>query len=117
MLLGQRRMKSFLPGSPVSFPPGSTLVATSWPNFGEQNEETRNPAVYLTVGYRTEMQSENVMATKTTTQGTTQGKPQGKTLDQRETASLIGSDKVEGTPVYRSNGERVGRIEIGGASC
>ena len=29
----------------------------------------------------------------------------------RETASLIGSDKVEGTPVYRSNGERVGQIE------
>src|SRR5712671_812936 len=36
-----------------------------------------------------------------TTQGT----------DTRETASLIGSDKVEGTPVYRSNGERVGQIE------
>ena len=35
----------------------------------------------------------------------------GKTLDKRETASLIGSDKVEGTPVYRSNGERVGQIE------
>ena len=32
-------------------------------------------------------------------------------LDKRETASLIGSDKVEGTPVYRSNGERVGQIE------
>src|SRR4029453_2590372 len=28
-----------------------------------------------------------------------------------ETMSLIGSDKVEGTPVYRSNGERVGQIE------
>jgi sporulation protein YlmC with PRC-barrel domain len=28
-----------------------------------------------------------------------------------ETASLIASDKVEGTPVYRSNGEKVGRIE------
>ena len=27
---------------------------------------------------------------------------QNKTLDRRETASLIGSDKVEGTPVYRS---------------
>jgi sporulation protein YlmC with PRC-barrel domain len=51
------------------------------------------------------MQSENVMAT--TTQGTTQG----KTLDKRETVDLIGSDKVEGTVVYRSNGERVGRIE------
>jgi hypothetical protein len=29
----------------------------------------------------------------------------------RETYSLIGSDKVEGTAVYRSNGETVGRIE------
>ena len=36
---------------------------------------------------------------------------QGTTLDKRETANLIGSDKVEGTPVYRSNGERVGKIE------
>ena len=34
--------------------------------------------------------------------------PQGTTLDRRETANLIGSDKVQGTPVYRSNGERVG---------
>jgi hypothetical protein len=37
--------------------------------------------------------------------------PQGTTLDRRETANLIGSDKVQGTPVYRSNGERVGTIE------
>jgi sporulation protein YlmC with PRC-barrel domain len=29
----------------------------------------------------------------------------------RETHSLIASDKVEGTPVYRSNGEQVGKIE------
>ena len=36
---------------------------------------------------------------------------QNQTLDRRETASLIGSDKVEGTPVYRSNGDRVGQIE------
>jgi PRC-barrel domain len=36
---------------------------------------------------------------------------QGTTLDKRETASLIGSDKVEGTPVYRSNGDKVGNIE------
>src|SRR5271165_6082222 len=36
---------------------------------------------------------------------------QEKTLDKRETANLIGSDKVEGTPVYRSNGERAGTIE------
>jgi hypothetical protein len=35
----------------------------------------------------------------------------GSTLDTRETASLIGSDKVEGTQVYRSNGDRVGQIE------
>ena len=31
--------------------------------------------------------------------------------DQRETHDLIGSDKVEGTNVYRSNGEKVGEIE------
>src|SRR5437764_14167352 len=36
---------------------------------------------------------------------------QDRTLDKRETINLIGSDKVEGTPVYRSNGERVGQIE------
>src|SRR5580700_5885950 len=36
---------------------------------------------------------------------------QAGALDRRETVSLIGSDKVEGTPVYRSNGERVGQIE------
>ncbi len=29
----------------------------------------------------------------------------------RETSSLIASDKVEGTPVYRSNGDKVGTIE------
>ena len=31
--------------------------------------------------------------------------------ERRETHSLIGSDKVEGTDVYRSNGEKVGKIE------
>jgi PRC-barrel domain len=31
--------------------------------------------------------------------------------DVRETYSLIASDKVEGTPVYRSNGEQVGTIQ------
>jgi len=36
---------------------------------------------------------------------------QGTTLENRETSSLIGSDKVEGTAVYRSNGERAGQIE------
>ena len=34
-----------------------------------------------------------------------------QTLERRETHSLIGSDKVEGTPVYRSSGEKIGRIE------
>ncbi|HVI65065.1 MAG TPA: PRC-barrel domain-containing protein, partial [Bradyrhizobium sp.] len=32
-------------------------------------------------------------------------------MEARETFSLIGSDKVEGTPVYRSNGDKIGRIE------
>jgi sporulation protein YlmC with PRC-barrel domain len=32
-------------------------------------------------------------------------------LAQRETSDLIGSDKVEGTPVYRTNGDEVGQIE------
>ena len=36
---------------------------------------------------------------------------QATSLDRRETFSLIASDKVEGTPVYRSNGEKVGKIE------
>jgi PRC-barrel domain protein len=35
---------------------------------------------------------------------------QASPLESRETHSLIGSDKVEGTPVYRSNGERVGTV-------
>ena len=34
-----------------------------------------------------------------------------ETLEMRETHTLIGSDKVEGTSVYRSNGEKVGQIE------
>ncbi|SCW35838.1 PRC-barrel domain-containing protein [Ancylobacter rudongensis] len=32
-------------------------------------------------------------------------------VDARETRTLIGSDKVEGTAVYRPNGERIGGIE------
>lgn len=32
-------------------------------------------------------------------------------LSRRETVSLIGSDKVEGTAVYRSDGTKIGRIE------
>src|SRR6201991_2118150 len=36
---------------------------------------------------------------------------EGTAANNRETASLIGSDKVEGTPVYRSNGDRVGQIQ------
>jgi PRC-barrel domain len=37
--------------------------------------------------------------------------PSTGTLDTRETVSLIGSDKVEGTNVYRSDGEKIGEIE------
>jgi PRC-barrel domain protein len=36
---------------------------------------------------------------------------QAKPLNQRETSNLIGSDKVEGTPVYRPNGDSIGQIE------
>ena len=36
---------------------------------------------------------------------------QTTTVDQRETSNLIGSDKVEGTPVYRLNGDNIGKIE------
>ena len=32
-------------------------------------------------------------------------------LETRETHSLIGSDKVEGTAVYRSNGDKIGQIQ------
>lgn len=34
-----------------------------------------------------------------------------ETTSRRETFNLIGSDKVEGTAVYRSNGDKVGAIE------
>lgn len=33
------------------------------------------------------------------------------TTSKRETSTLIGSDKVEGTPVRRPNGEKIGEIE------
>ena len=36
---------------------------------------------------------------------------QSRSFDTRETHSLIASDRVEGTAVYRSNGDKVGRIE------
>lgn len=32
-------------------------------------------------------------------------------MERRETPSLIGSDKVEGTVVYRSSGDKVGSIQ------
>ena len=32
-------------------------------------------------------------------------------LNRRETVSLIGSDKVEGTAVYRADGTKIGQIE------
>ena len=36
---------------------------------------------------------------------------QTRVPEGRESAALIGSDKVEGTNVYRSNGDKVGQIE------
>ena len=36
---------------------------------------------------------------------------QERPLDKRETSNLIASDKVEGTPVYRLNGDNIGQIE------
>src|SRR5580698_2931873 len=33
-----------------------------------------------------------------------------QSLESRETQGLIGSDKVEGTAVYRSNGDKIGQI-------
>ena len=33
------------------------------------------------------------------------------TTDQRETTSLIGSDKVEGTAVYGADGEKIGSVQ------
>src|SRR5262249_842657 len=38
-------------------------------------------------------------------------KTQTRPLEKRETSNLIGNDKVEGTPGYRSNGDSVGQIE------
>jgi len=32
-------------------------------------------------------------------------------LSARETIGLIGSDKVEGTAIYRSNGDRIGTVD------
>src|ERR1041384_3240444 len=43
-----------------------------------------------------------------TTRGT---KAMAMAAEKRETSSLIGSDKVEGTNVYRSNGDNIGSIE------
>ena len=37
--------------------------------------------------------------------------PNRDALARRETVSLIGSDKVEGTPVYRSDGTKIGKID------
>jgi hypothetical protein len=36
--------------------------------------------------------------------------PTQNPLEVRETHALIGSDKVEGTAVYRSNGDKIGNI-------
>jgi hypothetical protein len=36
---------------------------------------------------------------------------QSQVLERQETGTLIASNKVEGTPVFRSNGDRVGQID------
>jgi hypothetical protein len=41
----------------------------------------------------------------------TQSTTRDSALQSRETSSLIASDKVEGTAVFRPNGEKVGTIE------
>jgi hypothetical protein len=66
------------------------------------HRRAREPGSAVSVAsVQTIRQGENVMATTTPDQN----------LDRRETAQLIGSDKVEGTPVYRSNGDHIGQIE------
>ena len=75
--------------------------------------ENRKQLAELLTTRRTEarymnQQVENqIMATQTQLKPQTQSKP----LNKRETSNLIGSDKVEGTPVYRTNGDHVGQIE------
>jgi hypothetical protein len=53
------------------------------------------------------------MATNTTTFGTTAATTgtAGGAAEVRETHNLIASDKVEGTPVRRSDGDKIGTIE------
>ena len=57
--------------------------------------------------YMNQQVENQIMATQTQLKPQTQSKP----LNKRETSNLIGSDKVEGTPVYRTNGDHVGQIE------
>jgi hypothetical protein len=51
-----------------------------------------------------------IMATRT--QSIMATSAQSRPLERRETSNLIGSDKVEGTPVCRPDGERFERIMI-----
>lgn len=39
------------------------------------------------------------------------GQSNGRPLERDETTNLISSDKVEGTPVYATDGERIGHID------
>jgi hypothetical protein len=86
--------------APPRRPPLREGARSTFSKFQFRHRDRRNRQWQVTVNLQNQS-TENVMVTST----------QGKTLDTRETASLIGSDKVEGTPVYRSNGERVGQIE------
>jgi hypothetical protein len=86
--------------APPRRPPLREGARSTFSKFQLRHRGRRNRRWQVTVNLQNQFK-ENVMVTST----------QGKALDKRETASLIGSDKVEGTPVYRSNGERVGQIE------
>src|SRR5580704_3370466 len=65
----------------------------------------RNNANSASLSPLQEQSKEERMATNTATPA------RGETLAKRETTMLIGSDKVEGTPVFRPNGDRIGQIE------
>src|SRR6266566_816842 len=74
----------------------SANTRTSLENCGTQARmETKGTQA------RMETKGRPIMATST----------QAKPLERRETSNLIGSDKVEGTPVYRPNGVSIGQIE------
>src|SRR5512144_2102823 len=75
---------------------GASFIALEQTSTGRFRSRPEHPGV-ASVEPQGSRNGENQMATQT--------------LERRETASLIGSDKVEGTNVYRSNGDKIGSIE------